>query len=40
MTTLTILIVAVFVFGYFMIAIESLTKIDKAAIAMLMFVGC
>lgn len=40
MTTLTILIVAVFVFGYFMIAIESLTKIDKAAIALLMFVGC
>lgn len=40
MTTLTILIVAVFVLGYFFIAIESLTKINKAAIALLMFVGC
>lgn len=40
MTTLTTLIVAVFVFGYFMIAIESVTKINKAAIALLMFVGC
>lgn len=40
MTTLTALIVAVFVLGYFMIAIESLTKINKAAIALLMFVGC
>lgn len=40
MTTLTTLIVAIFVFGYFMIAIESVTKINKAAIALLMFVGC
>lgn len=40
MTTLTILIVAVFVAGYFGIAIESLTKINKAAIALLMFVFC
>ena len=40
MTTLTILIVAVFVAGYFCIAIESLTKINKAAIALLMFVFC
>lgn len=40
MTTLTALIVAVFVLGYFLIAIESLTKINKAAIALLMFVGC
>ena len=40
MTTLTTLIVAVFVIGYFLIAIESLTKINKAAIALLMFVGC
>ena len=40
MTTLTISIVAVFVLGYFCIAIESLTKINKAAIALLMFVGC
>lgn len=40
MTTITTLIVAVFVIGYFLIAIESLTKINKAAIALLMFVGC
>lgn len=40
MTTLTALIVAVFVLGYFLIAIESLTKINKAAIALLMFVVC
>lgn len=40
MTTLTALIVAVFVLGYFLIAIESFTKINKAAIALLMFVGC
>ncbi len=40
MTTLTTLIVAVFVVGYFLIAIEGLTKINKAAIALLMFVGC
>ena len=38
MTTLTISIVAVFVLGYFCIAIESLTKVNKAAIALLMFV--
>lgn len=40
MTSLTIAIVAVFVLGYFCIAIESLTKINKAAIALLMFVFC
>ena len=40
MTTITTLIVAIFVLGYFLIAIESLTKINKAAIALLMFVGC
>lgn len=40
MTTLTISIVVVFVLGYFFIAIESLTKINKAAIALLMFVAC
>jgi Na+/H+ antiporter NhaD/arsenite permease-like protein len=40
MSTLTICIVALFVFGYFCIAIESVTKINKAAIALLMFVGC
>ena len=34
------LIVAVFVVGYFFIAIESVTKVNKAAIALLMFVGC
>ena len=38
MTTLTISIVAVFVLGYFCIAIESLTKVNKAAVALLMFV--
>ncbi len=40
MTSLTIAIVVVFVLGYFCIAIESLTKINKAAIALLMFVFC
>lgn len=40
MTTLTLGIVIVFVIGYFCIAIESLTKINKAAIALLMFVFC
>lgn len=40
MTTLTLGIVIVFVLGYFCIAIESLTKINKAAIALLMFVFC
>lgn len=39
-TTLTILIIILFVVGYFFIAIESVTKINKAAIALLMFVGC
>ena len=40
MSTLTLAIVAVFVIGYFFIAIESVTRINKAAIALLMFVGC
>ena len=40
MTTLSIIIVAVFCLGYFFIAIESVTKINKAAIALLMFVVC
>lgn len=40
MTTLTLSIVIVFVIGYFCIAIEGLTKINKAAIALLMFVLC
>ena len=39
MSTLTILIVIVFCIGYFCIAIESVTKINKAAIALLMFVA-
>ena len=40
MTSLTIMIVTVFVIGYAFIATESLTKINKAAIALLMLVGC
>jgi Na+/H+ antiporter NhaD/arsenite permease-like protein len=40
MSTLSICIVALFIVGYFFIAIESVTKINKAAIALLMFVGC
>lgn len=40
MTTLTIAIVVVFVLGYALIATESLTKVNKAAIALLMLVGC
>ena len=39
MSTITI-IVAAFVIGYFFIAIESVTKINKAAIAVLMCVIC
>lgn len=40
MSTLAIAIIVVFVLGYALIATESLTKINKAAIALLMFVGC
>ena len=40
MSTLTLLIVIAFVIGYFCIAIESVTKVNKAAIALLMFVVC
>lgn len=40
MSTLTIAIIIVFVLGYTLIATESLVKIDKAAIALLMFVFC
>ena len=40
MSTLTIAIIVVFVLGYMLIAMESLTKINKAAIALLMFVFC
>lgn len=39
MTSLTLTIVIVFCIGYFFIAIESVTKINKAAIALLMFVA-
>ncbi|MCI6160930.1 MAG: sodium:proton antiporter NhaD, partial [Prevotella sp.] len=40
MTTQTLFIVAAFALGYFFITIESVTKINKAAIALLMFVAC
>lgn len=40
MTTLTLIIVVVFVIGYALIALESLTKVNKAAIALLMLVAC
>ena len=38
MSTLTLAIVIVFCIGYFVIAIESVTKINKAAVALLMLV--
>ena len=40
MSTLTLTIVAVFVLGYVCIALETLTKVNKAAIALLMCVLC
>ncbi|MBQ9637612.1 MAG: sodium:proton antiporter NhaD [Prevotella sp.] len=40
MSSLTIAIIVMFVIGYFCIAIESVTKVNKAAIALLMFVVC
>ena len=40
MSTLTIAIVVVFCVGYLFIALESATKVNKAAIALLMFVVC
>ena len=40
MTTLSILIVVSFVIGYMCIALESLTRVNKAAIALLMCVIC
>ena len=40
MSTLTILIVVVFCIGYLCIALESLTRVNKAAIALLMCVIC
>lgn len=36
MTTLTIAIVVVFVIGYAFIALESFTRVNKAAVALLM----
>ena len=40
MSSLTIAIIVCFVIGYLFIATESLTKVNKAAIALLMFVVC
>ena len=40
MSTLTLMIVIVFCIGYFCIAIESVTKVNKAAVALLMCVLC
>lgn len=40
MSTLTITIVIVFVVGYAFIALESFTKVNKAAVALLMFAVC
>src|SRR5574344_764709 len=40
MSTLTVMIIGIFVLGYLCIALESLTKINKAAIALLMCVLC
>ena len=40
MSILTVFIIAVFCIGYFFIAIESITSINKAAIALLMMVVC
>ena len=38
--SLTALIVTVFVIGYLFITLEAFTKVNKAAIALLMFVAC
>ena len=40
MTTLTLIIIVVFVAGYLCIALESVTKVNKAAVALLMCVCC
>ncbi len=40
MSTLTISIVIVFIVGYAFIALESFTKVNKAAVALLMFAVC
>ncbi len=38
MSTLSVAIIIVFVVGYLFIALESVTKVNKAAVALLMFV--
>ena len=40
MSLLTLAIVIAFITGYVFITLESFTKVNKAAIALLMFVGC
>ncbi|KXB38311.1 citrate transporter [Bacteroidales bacterium KA00344] len=40
MSSLTIAIIIAFCIGYLFIAIESVTKVNKAAISLLMFVAC
>lgn len=40
MTFITILIIVIFVVGYALIALESATHINKAAVALLMCVAC
>lgn len=40
MTTLTIAIIVIFILGYACIALESVTRVNKAAVALLMFVFC
>lgn len=40
MSTLSLAIVIAFIIGYLCIALESITKVNKAAVALLMFVAC
>lgn len=40
MSTLTLTIVVVFIIGYLCITLETLTKVNKAAVALLMLVAC
>ena len=40
MSTLTIAIIVIFILGYACIALESVTRVNKAAVALLMFVFC
>lgn len=40
MSSLTIAIIITFCIGYFFIAIENVTKVNKSAISLLMFVAC